>query len=333
MANPDLKWEQTESLNMGLDFSILNGLFDGSFDYYTAVTKDLLVDRALPDILGFSSVATNLGKVKNHGFEIVLNSRIINQPNFKWNANVNFTLNRNEIVSLYGDMVDIKDKDGNIIGQKEADDYTNGWFIGKAIDVIWQPRILGVWQIGEETQAARYGQFPGDYKLKDMDDSGTINDLDKEFLGFTTPRFRWNMRHEFNFFKYFDASFMLYSYWGHMGTFNSAKNRDSFPERVNSYKVPFWTPETPYNDYARIYSAQGGAVFDVWRDRSFIRLDNISLSYTVPQNIISKAQLKNMKIFGTIRNVGWWAPKWEFWDPENSGPNPRYFTLGVNVTL
>jgi TonB-dependent starch-binding outer membrane protein SusC len=144
---------------------------------------------------------------------------------------------------------------------------------------------LGVWQIGEEEQAKRYGQFPGDFKLEDVNDDGRINDIDRQFLGHRTPKFRWNMRQDFTFFKNFDLSFMLYSYWGHKGTMNSAKNRDSFPERVNSYKIPFWTPETPHNEYARIYSAQGGAVFDVWRDRSFIRFDNVSLAYNVPQSL------------------------------------------------
>jgi hypothetical protein len=229
--------------------------------------------------------------------------------------------------------VDIKDPQGNVIGKKEADDYTNGWFIGKSIDVIWQPKILGVWQIGEETQASRYGQFPGDFKLQDVNDDGKINDLDRQFLGERTPRFRWNLRQEFNFLKSFTASFQVYSYWGHMGTFNAAKNRDGFPERVNSYKFPFWTPETPETEYARIYSAEGGAVFDVWRERSFIRLDNVSIAYNIPHSLLNKVQIRNMKVFGTIQNVGWWAPKWEFWDPENSGPNPRYFTLGVNLTL
>ncbi|MBA4410519.1 MAG: TonB-dependent receptor [Bacteroidota bacterium] len=333
MANPDLKWEQTESFNFGLDFSILNGKFDGSLDYYTATTKDVLVDRALPDILGFSSVASNLGQVNNHGFEIVLNSRIMKRENFTWNANVNFTLNRNKIVSLYGDLVDVKDASGNVIGQKEPDDYTNGWFIGKAIDIIWQPKIAGVWQIGEEAEATKYGQFPGDFKLEDVNADGKINNLDNQFLGNREPRFRWNMRQEFTIFKNFEASFMLYSYWGHKTTMNSAKNRDGFPERINSYVIPFWTPETPYNDYARIYSAQGGAVFDVWRDRSFIRLDNISVSYNVPSSLLQRAQINNLKVFTTIRNVGWWAPTWNFWDPENSGPNPRYYTIGVNLTL
>ncbi|MCE4563431.1 TonB-dependent receptor [Maribellus sp. CM-23] len=333
MANSDLKWEQTQSLNFGLDYSILDGLFDGSIDYYTARTKDVLVDRKLPDILGFNSVASNLGEVKNYGIEFVVNSRVIKRENFQWNINANFALNRNEVVHLYGDMVDVLDKDGNVIGQKEGDDYTNNWFIGKPIDVIWQPKILGVWQVGEEEEAKKYGQFPGDFKLEDVNEDDKINDLDNQYLGYQTPRFRWNMRHEFNFYKNFDLSFMLYSYWGHKGKMNSAKNRDSFPERVNSYKIPFWTPETPHNDYARIYSAEGGAVFDVWRDRSFIRLDNISLSYNVPNSLLDRAQISNLKIFATIRNVGWWAPKWEFWDPENSGPNPRYFTLGVNLTL
>ncbi len=333
MANPNLKWEQTQSLNFGIDYSIKNGLFDGSIDYYVANTKDVLVNRQLPDILGFSNVATNLGQVNNHGIELVLNSRVMKRENFSWNINVNFTLNRNKIKSLYGDLVDVKDNQGNVIGQKEPDDYQNNWFIGKAIDIIWQPKIIGVWQKGEETQAARYGQFPGDFHLEDVNDDGKINDLDKQFLGYKEPRFRWNMRQDFTFFKNFEASFMLYSYWGHKGTMNSAKNRDAFPERVNSYKMKFWTPETPYNDYARIYSAEGGAVFDVWRDRSFIRLDNISLSYNVPSHLLRRAQIQNLKVFTTIRNVAWWAPKWNFWDPENSGPNPRYYTIGVNLTL
>jgi len=333
MPNVNLKWEQTESLNFGLDYGILNGLFDGSIEYYTAKTKDVLVNRALPDVIGFDRVASNLGEVSNFGVEFTMNARIMNRDNFRWNSNFNFTLNRNKIEKLYGNMVDIKDAQGTVIGRKEADDYTNGWFIGKSIDVIWQPKILGVWQIGEETQAARYGQFPGDFKLQDVNDDGKINDLDKQFLGERTPRFRWNLRQEFNIFKHFTASFQLYSYWGHLGTMNAAKNRESFPERVNSYKFPFWSPDTPETEYARIYSAEGGAVFDVWRDRSFIRLENISIGYNVPQSLVKKVQIQNLKIFGTIQNVGWWAPKWEFWDPENSGPNPRYLTLGINLTL
>jgi TonB-dependent starch-binding outer membrane protein SusC len=71
----------------------------------------------------------------------------------------------------------------------------------------------------------------------------------------------------------------------------------------------------------------------VWRDRSFIRLDNISLAYNVPASVLEKAKLSSLKFFGTVRNAGFWAPEWNYWDPENSGPNPRIFTFGLNLSL
>jgi hypothetical protein len=96
------------------------------------------------------------------------------------------------------------------------------------------------------------------------------------------------------------------------------------------------------NDYARIYSNEGGAVFDVWRDRSFIRLDNFSVAYTLPKSIVERIKIVNLKVYGTVNNVGFWAPHWKFWDPEQyrnenntltNGPSPRIFTFGINLTL
>jgi hypothetical protein len=239
-------------------------------------------------------------------------------------------------------MVSVKDATGAVIGTKEADDTSNKWFIGKPISQIWEPAIIGVWQKGEETEAAKYGQYPGDFHLQDVDGNGKINELDNQFQGQTEPLYRWNMRQEFNIFQNFDLALSFYSNMGHKGTYNVAKNRDGFPERVNAYVTPYWTPENPTNEYARIYSNEGGAVFNVWRSRSFIRFDNINLSYTVPQSILKKIDVANLKFFVTVRNVGYWAPKWKFWDPEQyrnesnaltNGPSPRTFTLGVNLTL
>ena len=344
MANSDLRWEKTRAINVGFDFSIINGLLDGSIEFYKQRTLDLLVDRALPDVVGVGTVASNLGEVDNNGFELNLNARIINKDNFIWRSNFNFYLNRNKIVHLYGDMVNVLDASGNVIGQKEGDDITNLWFIGHAIDEIWDPVILGIWQVGEEEEASRYGQFPGDFKVKDVNNSGTINYEDHEFQGFRQPRFRWNMRHEFNIYKNFDLSFTIYSYWGHKGTFNNAKNNDRlYPDRFNSYIVPYWTPENPSNTWARINSSQGGALFNIYRDKSFIRLDLLTLTYSVPKTLLNKARISNLTFSGAIRNVGWWAPEWEFCDPESEvqtsnnsdtpTPTPRYFTLSVNLTL
>jgi outer membrane receptor protein involved in Fe transport len=116
MANLDLKWESKSSYNAGLDFSIFHGRLSGALDFYTATTQDLLVDRELPEIIGFSSVAANLGELSNKGFDISLNSNIMNKGDFSWNATAIFMLNRRKIVKLYGDMVDVKDSEGNIVG-------------------------------------------------------------------------------------------------------------------------------------------------------------------------------------------------------------------------
>lgn len=343
MANADLKWERTRSFNAGLDFSIKNGLLDGSIEAYQSSTLDLLVDRALPDVLGVRTVVSNLGEVSNKGIEMTLNARIMNNRNFIWRSGFTFSLNRNKIVHLYGDMVDVLASDGTVIGQKEGDDITNKWFIGRAIDEIWDPVVLGVWQVGEKGEAAKQGQFPGDFKIKDADKSGTINYVDHEFQGYRVPRYQWNMRHDFTLYKNFDVSLAIYSQWGHKGTFNNAKNNDRlYPDRFNSYVVPYWTPENPLNNWARLNSG-GPALFNVYRDRSFIRFNNLTLSYSLPATLLSRASISNLKFSAGIRNLGWWAPEWEIVDPESDvrsangsdtpEPTPRYFTLSVNLTL
>jgi TonB-dependent starch-binding outer membrane protein SusC len=333
MSNPDLRWEKTQAVNLGVDFTFMNGLFDGSIDAYKKTTRDLLVNRSLPTILGFTSVTSNLGEISNTGIELLLNSRVMNRDRLKWRISATFSANHNEIVHLYGDMVDVKDSNGNVIGQKESDDITNNWFIGHSIGEIWQPKIVGVWQLGQETDAAKYGQFPGDFHLEDVDNNGKINQADYQFQGQTIPVFRWNMRQDFNIYRNIDFSFNMYSYLGHKSQFNAAKNRQGYPDSNNSYVCGYWTPENPTNKYARLYSSEGGAVFDVWRKRSFVRLDNVSLAYNVPTKFLSRFKVSNLRLIGTIRNVGWWSPEWNFWDPENSGPNPRYYTFAINLTL
>lgn len=333
MENSDLKWESTASFNAGLDLEFFDSRVSSNIDVYQMITTDLLVDRKLPDILGFNSVASNLGEIQNKGVEITLNTRNIEKSNFQWNTSVNFSLNRNKIKHLYYDYEDVLDDDGNVIGTKEKDDKSNGWFIGQDINTIWDYKVLGVWQTDEQEEAEEYGQKPGDVKVLDVNDDGQYNDDDKMFLGTTNPKFRWSMRNSFTLFNDFDISFLCYSYWGQKSTYTRPLHKTGFLDRTNSYIIPFWTPDNPLNEYTRLYSDDKNLGASFIREKSFIRLDNISLSYNVPRSLIQKLDMQDMRIYGSIRNVGVWAPDWDFWDPENSGPTPRTFTIGVNFTL
>lgn len=335
LANKGLKWERTTSFNLGLDLSVLNDRLKGNIDIYKANTRDLLVERSLPNLIGFDKVMSNLGEVQNKGIELGLTSVNIKERNFQWSSTFNFTLNRNKIVHLYGDMENVLDADGNVIGQKEMDDIKNKWFIGKSIDEIWGLEVIGVWQKDEAAEAAKYGLQPGDFKLRDVDQSGDYTIKDNVFQGTTSPKFSWTLRNDFKIGKNLDISFMLYSLWGHKGAFDIAKHSGTtvYNDRQNAFKLPYWTPENPTNKWARIDSSTGGNSFNVIRKKSFIRLDNISIGYTLPKEWISKLSMNSVRFYGTVKNVAVWAPDWDIWDPENGGPTPRTFTFGVNVTM
>lgn len=136
LANPNLRWEKTEAWNVGLDFSVLDNRLTGSFDYYLKRTQDMIMAQRLPNFSGFNSIYTNLGEVQNTGFEISLNSVNMDIKNFRWTTTLNFSYNNNKINHLYYDY------DENGI---ERDDTSNGWFIGKAVDEIWDYKVIGTW--------------------------------------------------------------------------------------------------------------------------------------------------------------------------------------------
>jgi TonB-linked SusC/RagA family outer membrane protein len=333
MSNAGLRWEQSTSYNLGLDFSVLNNRLHGYIDTYIKSTSDLLVLRSLPDVTGFSNVMDNLGEVQNKGIELNLNSRNIDRPNFLWRSMFNFSLNRNKIIHLYGP-INVYDDEGNIIGETEPDDPSNWWFIGQDIDVVWDIKVLGVWQVDEIEEARKYGFSPGDFKLEDVNNDGIYTDEDRQFLGYYSPRFRWSFSNYFTFYKNFDFSFMIYSNWGQMDSFGSAKNSNWYPDKSSDYeKFDYWTPENPINDFARLNSSSGGIDYTVYRRASFIRLQNVSISYNVPKILAEKAKIDELRVYFNIRNALVYAPDWVNWDPEHTGPTPRYYTLGLDFAF
>ena len=333
LQNPGLKWEKTESYNVGLDFSVLKDKIGGTIDVYRKSTKDLLVTRSLPDVSGFRNVLDNIGEVQNKGVEISINTLNLKRENFTWRSTLNFTLNRNKIAHLYGP-VPTYDANGKYLGEIEKDDITNRWFIGHDIEEVWDLKKLGVWQQNEAAEAAKFKLRPGDFKVQDVNGDGTFSNADRQFLGYRTPRYQWTFRNDFTFMKNIDFSFMLYANWGLMRDFNQAKNNSGFLDRQSSYTLPYWTPENPTNDYARLFSSNGSADFSVYRKASFIRLSTLAVAYTLPKDILNKAKIQGLKVYVNVNNAGIYQPNWNFWDVEyGNTPPPRYYTFGLNLTL
>ncbi len=348
MANPNLQWEKTESLNFGLDFGFFDNRITGNIEYYNMNTHDMIMNQRLPDFSGFNSITTNLGEVSNKGIEIYISSLNINRDILKWSTTLSLSYNKNEIKHLYYEYEDILDSDGKVIGRKERDDETNRWFIGQPISTIWAYNVTGIWQANEIEEAKRHGQKPGDPKVANnytaddkvnADGSTTpvYTDRDREFLGQTAPPVLWALRNDFTLFKNWDLSFNIYSYMGHKSLSGNYRNNDNGGSAItynfNTAAKEYWTPENPSDRYGRL-DAQGPAgatTPDRLYDRSFIRFENISVGYTLPRQWTQVMHVEKVKLYGSIRNVGVWSKDWEYGDPETGGLATRLFSLGLNV--
>ncbi len=361
LANPNLHWEKTESFNTGIDFGFLNNRFTGTLDYYITPTVDMIMERGLPNFTGFTNITTNLGKVVNTGFEITLSSQNVRTKNFSWSTTLNFSKYKNTIKHLYYVYDDVLDDQGNVIGSRERDDITNSWFIGQPVSTIWNYNVTGIWQADEAAEAAIYGQRPGDPKVANNytgDDvknaNGTVtpryNDRDKEFLGQTSAPIMWSLRNDFSW-KNFNFSFNMYSYWGHKSVIGLYLNQDNNTSLItnlaNTWKKEYWTLENPNSDFGRL-DAKGPAGVNApgkLFDKTFIRLDNITVGYNIPQKLSSKAGIERVKVFASIRNAALWTKdkNWAYGDVETyttvndqqyrAGIAPRIYSFGLNVNF
>ncbi len=336
LGNPNLEWEKTTAYNVGLDFSVLDSRFTGSVEWYYKKTHDMIMNQRLPNFTGFSSITTNLGEVTNSGFELTLNSRNMEIKNFTWNTSFGFSYNKNRINHLYYEY----DENG-----KEINDTSNKWYIGKPVGEIWDFEVDGIWQLNEAAEAAKVNQKPGDpkvvnhYTADDKEDGTPVyNDKDKVYQGTTAPPIYWNLRNDFTFLKDFTFSFSMYSYMGHKSQAGYYLNGDNsgsmFTQTSNTYKKEYWTPENPTNDYARLNAVGPSGATGVQKvyNRNFVRLDNITLGYTLPVKFTRKYQIEKIRLTAGINNVCTFD-SWDYGDPETGGYSNRQFQFGINVTL
>jgi TonB-linked SusC/RagA family outer membrane protein len=332
IANPLLSWERTGSFNVGVDFGLFGDRLSGTFDIYQSETRDLLLDQKLPELTGFGSVLTNIGNLQNRGFDLGLNSINVSTPDFVWTSVFNVTYQINEITTLGNEPIEMTDGEGNI-EMREPDDLQNGWFIGQNKDVIWDWELDGVYQLGEEAEAAQYGLFPGDFRFVDQDGDGDIDIDDRVFLGLTNNPWYMTFRNDMEY-KGFDLGIVFLAKLGYKGgTQEPFNNSQQYIKNKNWYTIPYWTPLNGENNFARINSINLGGG-NVWLNRDYVRLQNVSVGYSVPPSLLEKINGTRLRLALNIENAAVFTP-WHrsLGDPESAREMPRTYSFSLDFTF
>jgi TonB-linked SusC/RagA family outer membrane protein len=307
LGNSELAWERTASNNVGVDFSFLNDRLSGSIDAYLSNTDDVLVRRQLPATSGYANVWDNVAELQTKGIDLEIRSLNVNRKDFTWNTKFTFGLDRDKITKLYG-------------GESDAD-VANGWFVGKPIQAIYDYKIEKVWTEEEFFAGEVYpGWYPGQFKLADLDGSNSIDAVnDRSIIGYKSPSYRFGIENVLRY-KDFTFSFFINSIQGGKNRFR-ANNSDNvnpliyYPERQNVSAVnPYWSPEAPTTNTTGIYN-NPPIWSGVYQNRSFIRLQDVSLAYSFPKQLLDRININSCQIYLSSKNPYVWT-KWQGWDPE-----------------
>jgi len=334
LANRDLKWETTAGFNFGVDFNLLNNKINGSIDYYTNTTDDLLYTVRLPEITGFNQLPVNLGKLGNSGIDISLNSINIDTGDFMWSTTFNFSRNRDELITLLG-----VDNDGDGV---EDDLISDKLFIGKQLNSIFDLQITGeLFQLNEVIPS---GFDVGAFKIKDTDGVDGITPDDRIILGTESPDYRFSIQNQIKY-KNWNLMFFINSIQGgknmYLGRDDLLSWNPISTESVFNVNIPvgvdYWTPENPNARYQKLLiNVADGLVGRRYVPRSFVRLQDVSLGYDFDATLINKLHLSKLQLFFSGKNLVTWT-KYNGWDPEIGGfdmqgrPALKMYTIGLNI--
>ena len=334
MGNSGLGWETTKTFNIGIDFGILNNRINGNIDFYTSKTTDLLLQRNLPKISGYSNVYMNMGETANKGLEITINSKNIVTKDFTWGTSLVWSWNKNEIKDLYGD---------------KQDDLGNRWFIGEPISVIYDYVMEGIWQKDEIERGDHLNHDPqaqpGDVKLADLNGDGKITpEGDKKIQGQTTPKWIGGMTNTFTY-KNLSLSIFIQTVQG-LKRNNSllAMASDEMGRRNSTTEIGYWTESNPTNEYRSLSKTSNRWGYGFPRSAAFTRIKDITLSYQFPAQICNMLHLNALTVYASGRNLFTFTD-WKGWDPEsditqrgwrdyeNNYPMTKSMVFGLNVTF
>ena len=345
MANPSIHWEEVQQANIGIDLSLWNSRLTLSLDGYIKNTTDMLVKAAIPITSGYedtSTTYTNAGKVSNKGFELTLNTVNFEGAGggFRWATSMTATFNRNKIVSLNSDTPLYQNETGGAYITMQRNGLPINVFYGYVTDGIFQTQAEVNSHAFQEASTA-----PGDIRFKDLNNDGVINENDRTVIGDPNPDWLFSMVNTFSW-KGFDLSVYLQGVAGN-DIFNansistegmsSAHNQTaSVKYRWVGYGTSTVMPRAVYGD-----PNHNARISDRFvEDGSYLRLKNITLSYTFPAKWTQKISVDNARIYLSCENVAT-LTRYSGFDPEvgingidgNRYPISRTFSLGVNFNF
>ena len=335
VANLGLGWEKSKMIDVGLDVGLLNGRIEVVADFYQTRTSDLLFQKSLPYAAGgYASSAfkiwSNVGKTKNTGFELAVNSRNIQTKDFTWNTAFTFATNKEKVVKTTSD------------NPLQFDDY---YLIpGEAVHTYYKYKYLGIWGTAQETEAAVYGQKPGQIHVADVDDNGKIDADDYCIIGHADPDWSAGMTNTFTY-KGFDLSFQLIARWGHTIGYGLTGWYRLNGLSPSPSICDYWTPENQNGRYPRpdmngtTDTYQNNSSLDFY-DASYLKVKNITLGYTFPKKWLKPIHMTSARAYITASNPFIIAKSsyLKNYDLEKGGndddaPLTKQVVFGINVSF
>lgn len=356
LPNKDLKWETTEQYNIGLDLSFLKDRIGLTMDVYQKETRDLLLNADLPVTTGYGTAYKNIGKMRNRGLEITIDTKNIQTRNFSWSTNFNISFNK-------GTIQELNEGQETLLSTVAFD---NGYKVPSYIAQVGQPVGLIYGFVFEGTY--KYEDFdgnvlkpsvpnngmdrksikPGMPRYKDINEDGVVNDYDRTIIGRGHPVHMGGFTNNFTY-KGFDLSvFFQWSYGNDIINANRLLFESGDPRKDTNMFASYadrWSPENPTSDIPGT-NLQGPKVFSsrVIEDGSYLRLKTVSLGYNVPANVLKKYTLSSARIFVSGENLVTFS-SYSGYDPEvsvrNSALTPGFdysaypraynFSLGLNI--
>ncbi|RRB00858.1 SusC/RagA family TonB-linked outer membrane protein [Larkinella rosea] len=343
IANPDLKWESTAMLNLGLDMSLMDNRLSMTFDVFNNKTTDLLLDVSIPQSTGFSTIMLNSGSLSNKGIEFSTNYKILNKGAFKWDVSGNISVLRNKILDLGKSTPFFANSTSGHLG------VFGSWVeAGNPIGTWKGYKYTGLFQTDDEGKS--FAALAGYPKYEDVNGDGKYTSDDYQIIGNPNPKFTWGLNSSIRF-KNFDFSIFFRGVQGNQVRNLQQSEMGDGVQKINqigNILTDSWTPSNtgasrPVIDGRRDFISFRRSSFFI-QDGSFVRLQNLSLGYTLP---LHSKFIRTARVYASGQNL-FLITKYKGFDPEvnNQGqnnlnrgddydayPRARMMTFGVNLGL